>query len=187
MDELGHYFQQLSQLCAQFDVEALGAARDRIVHCLSSGKAVFVAGNGGSAANAEHWANDLRSAALQADWTPVHVEALSVSSVEVTALANDHDYERIFENALRARASAGDLLIVLSASGNSRNVLCALREARRRQMSSIGLLGKGGGEAVALCDIVVVVQADDYGHIEDLHLACDHAITQQILLKARQG
>jgi D-sedoheptulose 7-phosphate isomerase len=170
----------LSELCLRLDAAALGAASTRIVECLAKRRSLFLAGNGGSAATAEHWANDLRCIADRAGWTPARVEALSVSSAQVTALANDQGYEHVFAHALRAGARAGDTLVVLSASGNSRNVLAALGEARRRGVNTIGLLGQGGGEALVLCDLALLVDSDDYGHIEDLHLACGHAVTQHI-------
>src|SRR2546425_10097192 len=119
-------------------VQRLCAARD-------SGAMVYVAGNGGSASTASHWVNDLGKGAKCPGRTPMRVLSLNDNISWLTALANDEGYERVFSGQLENFARSGDLLIVISASGNSPNLLRAVELARKRGVITIGLLGFNGG------------------------------------------
>src|SRR5213595_3303288 len=126
-------------------VQRLCAARD-------SGAMVYVAGNGGSAATASHWVNDLGKAAKRPGRMPLRVLSLNDNGSWLTALANDEGYERVFAGQLENFAKPGDVLIVISASGKSPNLLAAVETARRYGVFSIGLLGFDGGHLVGLVD-----------------------------------
>lgn len=141
-----------------------------------AGSRVFVCGNGGSCANAAHMVLHLREIGI-------HALDLTADSPWVTALANDYGYEQIFSRSLQtSRAGSGDMLIVISGSGNSPNILAALKYARKQRMTRWGLLGRGGGKALALCDYTVVVDSQDYGPIEDTHGIIAHAVKQALTI-----
>lgn len=138
---------------------------------------IFIAGNGGSAATATHMACDLTLTVPKDGGRGFRAIALADNVAAITAAANDDGYARIFENQLRALGRPGDVLVVISGSGNSANVVRAAKQARSTEMTVLGLLGMGGGELAALCDVCVIVPSDDYGPIEDVHMILDHLMT----------
>jgi D-sedoheptulose 7-phosphate isomerase len=137
----------------------------------------YVIGNGGSASTASHLACDLTKTAQQPGIRPLRVHSLSADEALLTAYANDVSYTDVFSRQLVAFADPDDLVIAISASGCSPNILDALRTARGLGLSSVGLLGCGGGAAAELVDLALVVDASDFGVIETVHLAIVHAVT----------
>jgi len=131
---------------------------------------IFVCGNGGSAATASHFACDLLKIG------GFRVVALTGNLAALTMYANDLGYESVFAQQLRAQSQPGDLLVVISASGDSHNILVALAEAEPLGLQTVGLLGFDGGAAKDMCDASVVVPSNSYEQVEDIHLAICHAI-----------
>lgn len=140
-------------------------------------RTVYIVGNGGSAATASHMACDLAWSLARGGVRPLRAISLSDGIPIMTAIANDTSYEEIFSRQLETLASANDVLIAISASGNSPNVVRALETAKRMGMRTIGFLGMGGGRAKDLVHEAVVVPADDYGRVEDVHMVLDHLTT----------
>jgi len=138
---------------------------------------VFLAGNGGSAATASHMANDLMKGVAKESGYGFRVRALTDNIPVITAIANDQSYSEVFAAQLTALAQSGDVLIVLSGSGNSPNIIRVVQEARRMQVTTIGILGMGGGQVAEMVDIAVIVPSNDYGPIEDVHIVFNHLIT----------
>lgn len=154
-------------------VERLRRARD--AHCT-----VFIAGNGGSAATASHLANDLGKAAKHASRLPFRVMGLADNASWLTALGNDEGYERVFAGQLENFATQGDVLVVISASGNSPNLVQAVELARARGVETIGFVGFDGGKLLELVDEAVWVESEPgaYGLVETAHvLLCDIVTT----------
>ena len=152
---------------------ALRSAYARIAECAQRGGTVFVAGNGGSASVSEHLSCDFAKGA------GLRVISLVSNTAQLTALANDEGYERIFAEKLRLhRACMRDLLILISSSGNSPNILCAMEYARKGSISVIGLSGFGGGRLRAECDVSLHISAENYGVCEDAHSVLMHCLTQ---------
>lgn len=139
---------------------------------------VFICGNGGSAANALHIANDLFYGVAKGHGKGLRIHALSANQSIVTCFANDISYEEIFSQQLDVLANPGDLLIVLSGSGNSPNILKALETAKRLQVRSGAIVGFSGGAALALADLPVHVPVHDMQIAEDLQLILGHALMQ---------
>jgi len=137
---------------------------------------VFTLGNGGSASTASHMAADLAKNTIGANMTRFRVMSLNDNQAMLTALANDLGYEHVFREQLQNLIRAGDLLIAISASGNSPNVLNAIRYARRQSAEVVGMLGFEGGEAAGLVDVAIVVPSEHYGVIEDVHLVINHIL-----------
>jgi D-sedoheptulose 7-phosphate isomerase len=159
------------------DVDAALACLERAYR---EGRHVFVIGNGGSAATASHTANDLLKVGHKAGKRGFGAFALADNVPTITAIANDEDYSDIFSRQLELLAKKDDVLILFSASGNSPNILKAMNVARALGMKVIALLGMGGGKASPLADVSVVVRSNDYGPIEDAHMALDHLIASYL-------
>jgi D-sedoheptulose 7-phosphate isomerase len=128
---------------------------------LKNGRQVFLCGNGGSAGNAVHLANDFLYGISKTHGSGLRVTALSANSAVITCLANDEGYDHIFSMQLAVQAQHGDVLIVLSGSGNSPNILKALEEAKRIGMRSYAILGYTGGRAKAMADVAIHFAIDD--------------------------
>ena len=157
-------------------VEVLRSARDR-------GAFIYIAGNGGSASTASHWANDLGKATKRSGRVPIKTICLSDNISWFSALANDEGYDRAFAGQLENFASGGDVLVCISASGNSSNLVRAVELARTRQVLTVGLLGFDGGALGRLVDIPVCVPTEKgvYELVEDVHSVICHAVTRSLI------
>lgn len=139
---------------------------------------IFICGNGGSAANAMHMANDLFYGAAKGKGEGIRAHALTANQPMVTCLANDIAYGEIFSRQLDLLANPGDMLIALSGSGNSPNILNALSKAKEKNVTSVAILGYSGGAALDLADIPVHVPVHDMQISEDIQLILGHALMQ---------
>jgi D-sedoheptulose 7-phosphate isomerase len=161
------------------DVVAVDAVIERLFDAYMRGSLVLVCGNGGSASTASHIANDLVKATRVPERHALRALSLCDNVSLLTAFANDEGYEGVFTRQIEAVALQGDVLIAISASGNSPNVLDAVAHAQAMGVATIGLVGFGGGKLAALADLVVHIETEHgaYGHVEDAHLALGHMIT----------
>jgi D-sedoheptulose 7-phosphate isomerase len=147
-------------------------------HCVNTFRAegkVLFCGNGGSAADAQHIAAEL-SGRFYSDRPPLYAEALHVNSSYVTAVGNDYGYDDIFSRMTEAAGRAGDVLVAISTSGNSPNVLKALEVATRKGMKTICLTGETGGKMAAQCDVLLNVPSKDTPRIQEAHILIGHII-----------
>jgi D-sedoheptulose 7-phosphate isomerase len=158
------------------DADAFVAA---LIDARERDAAVFTVGNGGSATTASHMTIDLLKTATAPGRQALRAQCLN-DVAALTAIANDMSFEETFVVQLRALARPGDVVVAISGSGRSPNVLRALEWARSNGLLALGLLGMGGGEARQLCDVSVVIDSDDYGVIEDLHLMICHLATARL-------
>jgi len=172
------YSQRLSELMADFDWAPVAQLANELLDCWRTGRQIFFAGNGGSAGNAVHLANDFLYGLSKRAGSGLRVEALTANTSVLTCLANDEGYEEIFSLQLAVKARAGDVLVVFSGSGNSPNIIRALEEAQRIGMRSYAVLGYGGGKAKALADISIHCAIDDMQISEDMQLIIGHMIVQ---------
>lgn len=152
---------------------------ERLVVGYKSGARVFMCGNGGSAADAQHFAAELTGHFL-IDRPPLGAEALHANSSHLTAVANDYDYETVFARALEASARSGDTLIAISTSGNSENVLRAAKKAKDLGVSVVAMTGQSGGRLASLADYLINVPSSDTGRIQESHIVIIHAIAEQV-------
>src|SRR5688572_2827723 len=139
------YVQAFEGLLHQIDAEVIGRIVQYLRRAADHGSTIYVAGNGGSAATASHWVNDLGKATKVGGLTPMRVMSLSDNVSWLTALANDEGYDRVFAGQLENFARSRDVLVVISASGNSPNLVRAVEFARSHGVVTIGLLGFDGG------------------------------------------
>jgi len=146
---------------------------------LRAGHQILFCGNGGSAAEAAHLAAEL-AGRFYLDRAPLHALALNDSVPALTAVANDYGYEFVFARQLLAIGRSGDVLVALSTSGRSPNVLKALAAAREIGIQTIGLTGRRGRRFAAACDLGFVVDSDDTARIQEVHLLLGHLLCARI-------
>lgn len=162
--------------------EPLASASERMVQCLMKEGKILSCGNGGSAADAQHFAAELLNR-FEMERPPLAALALSTDTSTLTSIANDYDFSDVFSKQVRALGQPGDLLLAISTSGNSPNVLQAIHAAHDRQMDVIALTGKKGGKIVALLgpnDVHICVPADRTARIQEVHLLCLHCMCDAI-------
>jgi D-sedoheptulose 7-phosphate isomerase len=172
------YSRRLQALLAESDWTATAQLAEDLIQCWKTGRQVFLCGNGGSAANAMHLANDFLYGISKSFGSGLRVTALPANGSVLTCLANDEGYEHIYSMQLAVQARKDDLLIVLSGSGNSPNIVNALVEARRMGVKSYAILGYSGGKAKALADVPMHFAVDDMQLSEDMQLVAGHMIMQ---------
>ncbi len=155
------------------------------------GRTTFIIGDGGSAATASHYACDLAKTILgrpiNRQATPFRVVSLADNVALITAWANDVSFDDVFAEQLRNLARPDDLLVAITGSGNSPNILAAVATAKELGMRCAGLLGFDGGRVKALLDTHVLVDSDHYGHIEDMHMMLVHLTTAYFTGLVRNG
>jgi len=180
------YITALRDVLARLDASIVESIIDELLRARAAGGTVFIVGNGGSASTGSHMATDLCKVTATDGQPGVRAVSLPDHVALVTAWANDEAYERSFSGPLQAYILPGDVLIAISASGRSPNVLEATRVANRLGALTIGLTGFGGGELARLARMSIVVAADDYGLVEDAHLAINHALTAALRARIHQ-
>jgi len=150
--------------------------RDLVRRTLKGGGKLMFAGNGGSAAHAQHVATEYVVRYQPRERPAAAAIALSTDSSLITAAGNDLGYDQVFARQVEALGRKGDLLVVISTSGGSPNLLKAVEAARQREVAVVGLLGRDGGKLKQLVDIAIVVPSDDTAHIQEIQLAVDHHV-----------
>lgn len=172
--------QEQRAVLARIETEQAGQIvkiANRLVETLKIGNKLLIMGNGGSAADAQHFAAEIVGR-FKMERPGLPAIALSTDTSIITAIGNDYGFERIFSRQVEALAAPGDALIGISTSGNSPNVLQALLTGRQAGCSAIGLLGKDGGTIENTCDLALIIPSDDTpriqeGHITVIHILCD--------------
>ncbi len=177
-EHFADYWQRMSAVMARVDWAPVARLGYELLDCWKTGRQLFMAGNGGSAGNAVHLANDFLYAMSKRAGSGLRVHALPANSSVLTCLANDEGYDQIYSLQLGVLARPDDVLIVYSGSGNSPNILRALDEARRVGMRSYAALGYSGGKAKALADVAIHVEVDDMQIAEDTQLIFGHMLMQ---------
>ena len=159
--------------------KSVARAAELIISSLRSGRKVITAGNGGSAADAQHMVAELVGR-FSGERKPLKAVALTVNTSTITALANDYDFEQVFARQIDAIGEGGDVFIGITTSGMSKNIISALKKAKEKGLVTIGLLGRDGGEAKGLCDIPIVVPNNSTPRIQEAHIMIIHALCELI-------
>ena len=160
----------------------LARASERMAQCLMNEGKILSCGNGGSAADAQHFAAELLNR-FEVERPPLAAMALSTDTSTLTSIANDYSYNDVFSKQVRALGQSGDLLLAISTSGNSPNVMEAIHAAHDRQMGVIALTGKEGGKMAGVLgpnDVHICVPADRTARIQEVHLLCLHCMCDAI-------
>ena len=171
------YLFDLTLTLDMLPVDSLVRVVDTLNEAREKGRRVFTFGNGGSASTASHFACDLAKGARSQDRPGLRTQCLNDSIPLTTAWANDADYETIFSAQLMGLADPGDVVIAISGSGNSPNVLNGVEAARLRGATTIGLSGFDGGRLASMVDIAIVVRNHVMEQVEDIHLVLGHVLT----------
>ncbi|UTD28392.1 SIS domain-containing protein [Bradyrhizobium sp. WD16] len=179
------YSKRLSALLQGFDWSPVERLAHEFHDCWLTGRQVFFMGNGGSGGNANHLANDFLYAVSKLAGSGLRVQSLAANPSVLTCLANDEGYDQVFSLQLAVQARRGDVLVALSGSGNSANILRGLDEARRIGMTSYALLGYNGGKAKDLADVSIHFPIQDMQISEDAQMIVGHMIMQW--LYSRRG
>jgi D-sedoheptulose 7-phosphate isomerase len=150
---------------------------DLIAASLGAGGLLLVAGNGGSAADAQHIAAELTGRFLR-ERQPLRALALHGNTSSLTAIGNDYGYDRVFARELSAHARPGDVFLAITTSGNSANILRAIEAARQSKVSVIGLTGETGGQMRGACDLCICVPSKSTARIQEMHITIGHAMCE---------
>lgn len=156
---------------------AIDEAAREVISCVQNNGKILVCGNGGSAADAQHFAAEFIGR-FYFDRQPLPAIALTTDTSILTCVANDYSYEDVFSRQVSALGSSGDVLIAISTSGNSENVINAANAAKKNGCRTILLTGKKGGKLDAMCDVVIAVPSDDTPRIQEMHLFVEHMICE---------
>lgn len=176
------YSQRLSKVMASADWSGVAKLAQAIHQRWAEGSDVYFCGNGGSAGNAIHLANDFLYGIAKRTGGGLKVHALPANAAVLTCLANDVGYENIFSEQLAVLGRSGDLVVVLSGSGNSPNVVKLLQSAKDMKIESCAILGYNGGKCKEIADIVIHFLVDDMQISEDLQLIVGHMVMQWLWL-----
>lgn len=181
------YATKLQTVLQQQDWTSTATLATALHDAWRAGRNVFLCGNGGSAANAIHVANDFLYPIAKAGGTGIRVSALPANSATLTCLANDVGYEEVFAAQLATDARPGDLLIVFSGSGNSPNIIRALEQAKASKMKSFAVLGYSGGACKQLADVAIHFPIDDMQIAEDVQLIVGHMLLRALSAAGQPG
>lgn len=154
-------------------------AGDIICNALNSGNKILIAGNGGSAADAQHFAGEIVGRFL-VERESLPAMSLCVDPSVMTCIGNDYGFEQVFSRQIQGLGKEGDVFVGISTSGNSENIVNALKMAREKKISSICFLGKGGGKIRNMCDISLVVPSDKTPRIQEIHEFTLHMLCEMV-------
>lgn len=179
--EITEYIKKINTVLSSLNFSEIENLVTILYNAYLEKKCIFIIGNGGSAANADHFAQDLAKATAK-DTTSIGLRTISLASniSFITALANDEGYEVIFERQLMALAKPEDILIGISGSGNSKNIIRAVEYAKRNQILTIGICGFDGGKLKQIVDYCMHVRLDDMGMVEAIHQIIFHYLVSSL-------
>ena len=178
-----NYLKNLTNTINELDINAICKVSEIVNAAVDNDKQIFVCGNGGSAANSNHFVNDLVYGIAKRTGGGAKAISLSANNAVMTCLANDVGYDRIFLEQLAVQGNPGDVLLVFSGSGNSPNILNVCQYARDNQITVCGFLGYSGGKALAMCDYPVHFNVQDMQISEDLQLVVGHILMKDLYSK----
>ncbi len=167
----------LSDMDAKFDI--IERIANLILYAIKNGNKLMICGNGGSAADAQHMAAEFVNRFLK-ERKPLAAIALSTDTSNITSIANDYSFDEIFSKQVEAIGKKGDILVGISTSGNSKNVLKAFEVAKNMGITTIGILGKDGGEIAKISDLNFIVNSSTTPRIQEIHIFVIHTICQMV-------
>lgn len=178
------YSKYITHLLANLNFHLVDEVAKLLIKTSKQGGTIYFAGNGGSASAASHFATDFSHGLVGGTGQLVKAVSLSDNASLLTAISNDHGYENIFINQLKNLLQINDVLVVISASGNSPNVVKAAEFAKEKGVKTVALVGFDGGQLKEICDYVVQVETDkgQYGPVEDMHTILNHMLATYLIL-----
>lgn len=179
MSDIDNYIKSAGSVLTSIDSSVVEEAASLCIECVRNGGTVFFCGNGGSAVDSQHLAAELVGR-FRMERKAIPGVALTANSAIITAIANDYDFTKIFSRQIEALGKPGDVLVAITTSGTSANVLKAVDAARRKAMQTIGFTGAGGGALADMTDICVKASSDETSHVQEALLTAGHAICYAI-------
>jgi D-sedoheptulose 7-phosphate isomerase len=187
MELIQNYISTLQLTMDQLPRQVISGVIDSLQQARSKGSQIFILGNGGSASTASHFTCDLAKNTRQEGLPHFRVIGLTDNMAMFSALANDEGYENVFSEQLASLVRPGDIVIAISASGNSKNVINAVEVAHRYEATVVGFTGFDGGRLRQLADINIHVNSNIIEHVEDIHLMLEHLIVKIIKEQGRSS
>ncbi len=187
-DYARRYAEHIGHLLGNLDCNKIAEVIDVFTSARQTDNTIYFIGNGGSASTASHWANDL-AIGTRLSQKPFRAMSLTDNASVLTALGNDDGYDAIFTRQLEVHMRPGDVVVAISASGNSPNVVRAVEFARSCNNPTVGFVGFDGGRLLQICDTSVHVETrkGEYGPVEDVHMVLDHLMSTYLYRWARDG
>ncbi len=179
MSDIDAYLESARIALDSIDIAVVQQASDLCIECARSGGTIYFCGNGGSAVDSQHLAGELVGR-FRIDRSPIPAVAVTANSAIITAIANDYDFSEIFSRQIEALGRPGDVLVAISTSGNSLNVLKAVETAKGKSMRTIGFTGVRISAMSDMTDICVKVSSEETSHIQEALLVAGHAICDAI-------
>ncbi len=181
IEELFQSSISVKEDCLKNGLSSIAIIGNKITHSIENGGKIMLCGNGGSAADAQHLAAEmLIRLRPKNNREGVAAIALAQDISTITACGNDFGYEKLYERMVTSLGKEGDCLIGITTSGNSENIILALKAAKKMDIEVFGFLGSGGGEALELCDENFLVPSNDTGRIQEAHITAGHALMEYI-------
>lgn len=182
------YCQYLQKLLSEIDVESVKRIVDCFLEARRHDKTIYFAGNGGSASTASHFAQDMGEVGRKIRGKGFRTRSINDNVSALTAISNDYSYDNVFSMQMQYNFDPGDVLVVISASGNSSNVIKAVELAKEKKGLSVALVGFDGGRLAQICDHVVHIKSKkgEYGPVEDIHLILNHMIVSYLMMELKK-
>ena len=187
-DYFRRYCDYLQKLLSEIDIESVKRVVDSLLEARAKDKTIYFAGNGGSAATASHFAQDMSEVGRKIQGKGFRTQSINDNVSALTAIGNDYGYDQVFAMQIQYRFNPGDVLIVISASGNSPNIIKAVELAKEKGGRTVALVGFDGGRLAQVCDQVIHIKSKkgEYGPVEDIHLILNHMIVSYLMMELKK-
>ena len=182
------YSQYVQKLLSEINIESVQRVVDYFLEARRNDKTIYFAGNGGSATTASHFAQDMGEVGRKTGGKGFRAQSITDNTSALTAIGNDYSYDHIFSLQIQYSFDPGDILVVISASGNSPNVIKAVELAKEKKGKTVALVGFDGGRLAQICDHVVHIKSKkgEYGPVEDIHLILNHMIVSYLMMALKK-
>ena len=187
-DYFKKYGDYMQKLLSEIDIESIKRVVDSLLEARDQEKTIYFAGNGGSASTASHFAQDMSEIGRKIRGKGFRTQSINDNVSALTAISNDYGYDHVFSMQIQYNFDPGDVLIVISASGNSPNVIKAVELAKEKGGRTIALVGFDGGRLTQICDQVIHIKSrkGEYGPVEDIHLILNHMIVSYLMMELKK-
>lgn len=187
-DYFRKYCDYVQKLISEIDLESVKRVVDGLLEAREKDKTIYFAGNGGSASTASHFAQDMSEVGRKIRGKGFRTQSINDNVSALTAIGNDYGYDHVFSMQIQYNFDPGDVLIVISASGNSPNIIKAVELAKEKGGRTIALVGFDGGRLAQVCDQVIHIKSKkgEYGPVEDIHLILNHMIVSYLMMELKK-
>ena len=187
-DYFRKYCDYMQKLISEINIESVKRVVDGLLEARDKDKTIYFAGNGGSAATASHFAQDIGEIGRKIQGKGFRTQSINDNVSALTAISNDYGYDHVFSMQIQYHFDPGDVLVVISASGNSPNIIKAVELVKEKGGRTIALVGFDGGRLAQMCDQVVHIKSKkgEYGPVEDIHLILNHMIVSYLMMELKK-